>query len=416
MSAALRGFGLAASAVAGALAAWLTASALRERAHQRAAPPAIGREAAMRAFEEERALALSLGMTRSEEGDTALTRRTDIEGTWTLRVPVAARECVAVIAAVYGHHAPTALALQSVTDSSARIAADSSEPITVERTDGGVVLQVQWCQAEERPRNAVLETRAVALGPFAQPLAGTVHHAVFRAPWNVVGGPTRLRRGTPRAWALRQFPAAYAEEAAQRWVPADARPLGVAVPIRVQGARLIPGSAATYRALYARVKGRGEAAVNPRVDGSQVPGDPWEMGLPSNFTELYAALRGDVAGQRLQDPLFDAEPGRRRRVLAAVDIGRLGASCVALHFTRLLFLHGAALRRHGPDVDDVGVDLPPSENSVLDRVCPAAGVALYSVAEGDQEDWALRVYALPEPAAPAAPTGAAEPRRRRHRH
>jgi len=132
--------------------------------------------------------------------------------------------------------------------------------------------------------------------------------------------------------------------------------------------------------------------------------------------ELYAALRGDVAGQRLQDPLFEPEPGRRRRVLAAVDVGRLGAPCVALHFTRLLFLHGAALRRHGPDVGDDGVDLPPSENAVVDRRCPASGVALYSVAEGDQEDWVLRVYALPEPAAPAAPTGEAAPRRRRRRH
>jgi hypothetical protein len=416
VSAALRFAGFGVSAVAGVLTAWLTASALRERPHERAAPPAITREAALRAFDEERALALSLGMTRGEEGDAALTRRTDIEGTWTLRVPLAARECVAVIAAVYGHHAPTALALQSVTDSSARIAGDSSEPITVERTEGAVVLQVQWCQAEERPRNAVLETRAIAVGPFAQPLVGTVHYAVFRAPWNVVGGPTRLRRGTPRAWALRQFPPTYAEEAALRFVPAGARPLGPPVPIRVQGARLIPGSATTYRALYERVKGRGAAPVNPRVDGSLVPGDPWEMGLPSNFTELYASLRGDGAGQRLQDPLFDAEPGRRRRVLAAVDAGGLGASCVALHFTRLLFLHGASLRRHGPDVGDVGADLTASENAVVDRICPAAGVALYSVAEGDQEDWLLRVYGLPDPVSPAAPGAPAEPRRRRRRH
>ncbi len=202
----------------------------------------------MRAFEEERALALSLGMTRSEEGDDALTRRTDIEGTWTLRVPVAARECVAVIAAVYGHHAPTALALQSVTDSAARIAADSSEPLTVERTDGGLVLQVQWCQAEERPRNAVLETRAIAVGPFAQPLTGTVHHAVFRAPWNVVGGPTRLRRGTPRAWALRQFPAAYAEEAARRFVPAARARWASRCPSACRG----PGSSPAARRPTAR--------------------------------------------------------------------------------------------------------------------------------------------------------------------
>jgi len=402
-----RALGFGASAVAGVVAAWLTAQGLRARRHLTEPPPAITREAAMRAFDEERAVARSLGMTRSAEGDAPLERRSDAQGTWSLRVPVDARECVAVIAAVYGHHAPAALALQSVTDDASRIAADSSEPITAERTDGGLVLQVQWCQAEERPRSAVLETRAIASGAFPQPLTGTVHYAVFRAPWNAVGGPMRLLRGTPRAWALRQFPPAYAVEEGDRAIPAGATALGVAVPIRTQSARLIPGNAATYRALYERVRGAGAAAVNPRVDASQLPGDPWESGLPSNFTELYTSLKGDGPGPRLHEPLFDAGGGRRR-VLAAVDVGALGAPCVALHFTRLLFLHGASLRRHDAgDAGAAGTELAAQENAVVDRRCPAGGVSLYSVAEGDQEAWLLRVFALPAPAAVGTGAGAA---------
>ncbi|MFO0604467.1 MAG: hypothetical protein U0324_14900 [Polyangiales bacterium] len=415
----LRALGFGASAVAGVVAAWLTAQGLRARRHLTEPPPAITRDAAMRAFDEERAVARSLGMTRSAEGDASLERRSDSQGMWSLRVPVDARECVAVIAAVYGHHAPMALALQSVTDDASRIAADSSEPITVERTDGGLVLQVQWCQAEERPRSAVLETRAIASGAFPQPLTGTVHYAVFRAPWNVVGGPMRLRRGTPRAWALRQFPSAYAAEEGERAIPTGATALGVPVPLRTQSARLIPGNAATYRALYERVRGAGTEAVNPRVDASLLPGDPWESGLPSNFTELYASLKGDGPGPRLHEPMFDAGSGRRR-LLAAVDVGALGAPCVALHFTRLLFLHGASLRRHEAAGEGAaGTELAAQENAVVDRRCPAEGVSLYSVAEGDQEEWLLRVFALPAPVAAGAgagaATGAEERGRRRHR-
>lgn len=421
-----RALGLLGSALAGAAAAWVTAHGLRARRHLTEPPPAIARAATDRAFAAESALAESLGMTRGEAGEAPVLPRTDALGVWTLRVPVAARECVAVIAAVYGHHAPTALALQSVTDDPSRIATAPAEPITVDAAGGGVVTQVQWCQAEERPRQAVLETRAIAEGAFPRPLTGTVRYAVFRGSWSAVGGVAALRRGAPRAWVLRQFPPEYAVAEGDRAIPPGASPLGVAVPLRTQAARLIPGHAGTYRALYAMVKGRGTAAVNPRVDAAQLPGDPWESGLPNNFRELFDGLRGEAPAPRLHEPLFDGSDGRRR-VLAVLDTGALGRGCVALHFTRLLFLHGATLRRH--DAGGGDTELTPQANAVVDRRCPAAGVSLYSAPEGDREDWLLRVFALPEApeAAGTATATAAEsgaeptpasgetPARRRHR-
>lgn len=410
----LRVVGCALSVLAGLAATWLTAHGLRERRHLTEAPPAIPRDAALRAFETERVIARALGMTRSAEGDAPLTPRTGGQGSWTLQVPVAARECVAVIAAVYGHHVPVALALQSVTDDPSHIATDSSEPLTLERTDGGLVLQVQWCQAEERPRNAVLETRGIAMGASPRPLTGMVHYGVFRAPWNTVGGPMRLRRGTPRAWALRQFPPEYAVEEGNRSIPSDGRLLGVPIPIHTWGARLIPGTEATYRALYTLVQADSSHAVNPRVDASHVPGDPWESGLPNNFSELYATLRGNLPAPRLHEPVFDTG-SERRRVLAVLDTERLGAPCILLHFTRLLFLHGAALRRHDASTGSTGVALSSQENTALDRHCPARGVSVYSVAETDQEAWLLRVFALPAPAMPEGTVVGAEGRGQRHR-
>jgi hypothetical protein len=75
------------------------------------------------------------------------------------------------------------------------------------------------------------------------------------------------------------------------------------------------------------------------------------------------------------------------------------------------------IERRAGDADAAGTELAAQENAVVDRRCPAEGVSLYSVAEGDQEEWLLRVFALPAPVAEAgagAATGA-EVSGRRHR-
>lgn len=120
--------------------------------------------------------------------------------------------------------------------------------------------------------------------------------------------------------------------------------------------------------------------------------------------------------------MFEAA-GARRRLLAVVDTRRLGAPCVTLMFTRLLYAHEAVVWRHGATPGDAGVRLAARENSI-DRHCVADAVAVYSVDDRDQEEWVLRVFAHAPPEAPAAPVAAPAveappeaPRRRgRRRH
>ncbi len=395
-----RTLGVGLSVVAGLGAGGVTASAMRVR-RSTEAPPEIERAAAMRAFEAERAVAVGLHMSLAEEAQAPAQNSGAIGGVWSHRIAVGARECVAVIATTYGHHGPVALALQARSDDDEHIARGMIAPLSLTRAEGGLVAQVQWCEAEAHTRVAVFETRALTPRVFERPLSATVHFAVYRGAWDAVGGTPALRRGAFASWALRQFPPQYAVDESRAHAPAGGRMLGVAVPIRPDGARLLPANAATYEALYERARSGRDVVVNPRIDPSRPADEPWGTGLPVDLTGLYQRLRGERDATPLRDPVFAAGSGHRR-VLAVVDAESLGAPCVALMFTRVLYLHRAVVWRHGSP-SDAGTLLDARENSVVDRVCPARGVSLYSVDDRDQEDWIVRVFALPAPEATAAP-------------
>ena len=409
----MRVVGVGLSVAAGLAAGGLTAHTLRVR-RATEAPPSIDRAAAMRAFESERAVAVALRMTLAEEGEAPVEKQGAVGGAWSRRVALGARECVAVIATTFGDHAPVALAVQSLSDDDTRIASGMVRPLSLARAGGGLVAQAQWCDAEAHPRAVVFETRALTERVFDRPLAAAVHFAIYRASWDAVGGPARLRRGELGGWAMRQMPPRYALDEAEAHRPEGAQFVGVPVPIRPDGARLLPASVDTYRALYERVRGAGSAAVNPRIDPSRPAGDPWGTGLPLDMLGVYRALRGDGEATRLHDPVFDAA-GARRRVLAVIDTRRLGAPCLTLMFTRLLYAHEAVVWRHGATPGDVGVRLAPRENSVLDRHCVADAMAVYSVDDRDQEEWVLRVFAHAPPPPPSTPVVEAPPEAPRRR-
>ena len=392
--------GAALSVVAGLAAGGLTAHTLRVR-RATEAPPSVSREAAMAAFEGERNEALALHMALVAEGDAPLAKYGAVGGSWSKRVTVRAGECVAVIATAFNHHRPVAVAWQGLSDDNQHIATGVSPPLSVTRTDG-LVAQAQWCDAEDHTRVAVFESRALTEQVFDRPLVGTAHFAIYRGTWARVGGFTRLTRGAFASQGLRFFPPQAAVDESNAFVPPGVTMVGVPVPMRVDGARLIPSDEATYRVLYERVRGPGDRVVNPRIDGVRPQGEPWGTGLPENLMGLYESMRGERPGPPLHDPVFEAG-GVRRRVLAVIDTGRLRAPCVTLMFTRLLFLHGAALWRHDGAPGDAGVPLDARENTVLDRRCPAHGTSVYAVDERDQEEWLLRVFAdpLPAPVAPA---------------
>jgi hypothetical protein len=413
----MRIVGVAGCVLVGMAVAAAIANGMRERRAQHPPPP-ITHAQMMRAFETERAVAEAMHMTRAEEGDTPLVAQGVLTGSWGRELRIDARECVAIVAAVEGGHGPVVLALQPVSAGLARVADGDLQPLVETRADGGLVAQIQWCEVEARTRAVVLETRAVSDLAYERPLRGSVHWAIYRANWSAVGGIPGLRRGVFRSWALRNMSPDYALAVGDAHAPSDGRLLGAAVPLHLGSARLLPSTAEVYRALYARVRGRETGAVNPRVDVSRPEGVPWEAMLPTNFSELYASLRGTDAPVGVHDPWIAAPDIQGlQRTLTVIDLARLGAPCVALVFTRLLYGHRAKAWRYDPSVYAAGVALEGSDNVVVDRHCPARGLTLYATEAHDADDWALRVYAVPAPenAREEESTRNEHPRRHRRR-
>lgn len=351
---------------------------------------AIDRAEALSAFEGERQLATQLGMTLSEEGEESVTL-VDGVGVWRRPIALGARECVAVIVAAYGYQSPRAVAVQDVAADSSRITTYPVAPLSVHRGGEGLVAQTQWCNWEAQPRVAVAETRGtdpLTNSPFHE---GVLHYAVYRGPWERVGGPLALTRGELSARGLASLGPEPAVLAAQPQVPPGARSLGAAIELTMAGARLLPASATTYQRLYDAVRGDLDAGVNPRVDPFVPPGDRWGLGLPVNFRQVTAATLRGARQPPLHDAVIEVAENRFRRVLLVADLGRLGASCATLMFTRLVVAQGASLMRH--QGAERGVAIPAQGNVVIDRQCPAGGVAIYTASDTDQETYRLDVYA-----------------------
>ncbi|TAK20005.1 MAG: hypothetical protein EPO40_32405 [Myxococcaceae bacterium] len=351
---------------------------------------AIGRAEALSAFEGERQLATQLGMTLAEEGEAPVTL-VDGVGVWRRPIALGARECVAVIVTAYGYQSPRAVAVQDLAADSSRITTYPVAPLSVHRGSEGLVAQTQWCNWDAQPRVAVAETRGtdpLVNSPFHE---GVLHYAVYRAPWGRVGGPLALTRGELSASGLASLGPEPAVLAAQSQVPPGARSLGAAIELTMAGARLLPANATTYQRLYDAVRGDLDAGVNPRVDPFVPPGDRWGLGLPVNFRQVTeTALRG-ARQPPLHDAVIEVAENRFRRVLLVADLGRLGASCATLMFTRLVVAQGASLMRH--QGAERGVAIPAQGNVVIDRQCPAGAVVIYTASDSDQETYRLDVYA-----------------------
>ena len=388
MKTTLRVLGLSISLVVALFVFLFVAYGMRSRL-----PPlplrAIDRAEALSAFEGERQVATQLGMTLSEEGEAPVTL-VDGVGVWRRPIALGERECVAVIVTAYGYQSPRALAVQDVAADSSRITTHPIAPLSVQRGEG-LVAQVQWCNWAAQARVAVAETRGtdpLMNSPFHE---GVLHYAVYRGPWERVGGPLALTRGELSAPGLASLGPEPAVLAAQPQVPPGARSLGAAIELTMAGARLLPANATTYQRLYDAVRGDLDAGVNPRVDPFVPPGDRWGLGLPVNFRQVTeTALRG-ARQPPLHDAVIEVAENRFRRVLLVVDQGRLGASCATLMFTRLVVAQGAALMRH--QGAERGVALPAQGNVVIDRQCPAGGVVIYPASDSDQETYRLDVYA-----------------------
>lgn len=390
MKTTLRVLGLSIALVGGLFMYLFVAFGLRERLP---APPlrAVTRAEALAAFEGEGRVAAQLGMTLAEEGEEPVTL-VDGVGVWRRPIALGARECVAVIVAAYGYQTPRAVAVQDAAADSSRITTYPIAPLSVHRGEG-LVAHAQWCNWAAQARVAVAETRPtdpVQDSPFHE---AVLHYAVYRGPWERVGGPRALTRGELSGEGLAALGPEPAALSARSQVPPGARPLGAAVDLTMAGARLLPANATTYRRLYEAVRSDLDAAVNPRVDPFVPPGDRWGLGLPVNFRQVAAAARRGAPPAPLHDAVIEVARNRFRRVLLVVDRGRLGAPCATLLFTRLVVGQGAALMRH--DGPGPGTALPSQGNVVRDRACPAEGVVIYTADDADQETYRLAAYATP---------------------
>lgn len=391
MNSTLRVLGLAVSLVGAMFASMAVAFGMRERLP---APPlrAITAAEAAVAFDVERAAAAQLGMTLAEEGEAPVTTVNGL-GVWRRPVALGAQECVAVIVSVRGYQAPRAVALQHPAADSSRITRHPTRPLSVHQGNEGLAAQAQWCNWEPGSAVAVAETRSLdpdLASPFRD---GVLRYAVYRGPWARVGGPAALTRGELSARGLADLGPEPAVLAGAALMAGNARSLGAPIDITLAGARLVPANATTYRRLYEAVRGRLEEPVNPRVDPFVPAGDRWGLGLPVNAREVIAGVLRGADAPPLHDPVIEVGRNRFRRVIAVVDRGRLGASCVRLTFTRLVVGHGARVYRYDEGDSDVGSALATQGNVATDVSCPATGVTTYAVDDTDQETYRLNVWA-----------------------
>jgi hypothetical protein len=388
----VRVLGLAIALVVALFAGLFVAYGLRARLPP-LAPRAVTRAEAMAAFEGERALAVQRGMALAEEGEAPVTLVGTV-GVWRHPLPLGARECAAVIVTAYGYQSPRAVAVQDVAADSSRITTYPIAPLSIHAGGEGLVAQAQWCNWEAQARVAVAETRpllATTPSPYEQ---GVLHFAVYRGAWERVGGAGALTRGALSAQGLAALGPEPAALATAAQVPAGARALGAPIDLTMAGARLVPAGAATYQRLYDAVRGDLDVGVNPRVDPFVPPGDRWGLGLPVNFQQVAASARRGADPAPLHDAVIEVGFNRFRRVLAVVDLGRLGAPCATLLFTRLVVGQGAGVTRH--DADGRATPLESVGNVARDGACPARGTAIYTADDGDQEAYRLTAYATQE--------------------
>jgi hypothetical protein len=318
---------------------------------------------------------------------------------WTSEVALEAGQCLAAIVGMseeleHEHQLRLVDIRDRANDVLASAAEDPSSPSVK-------VTQVQYCS----PEPALLTVRVVLAGhPSSVHPPTQLRYLVLRSPSGRRIALRQLNRTRLSTGVRRR---AGADEAAALLATRPAMPGAVAAEVPITfagGARLLPESRPTWLALLRAVSLESRTAQQPLVDRS------WPAGAAvlSRPTTDPDAARGDRPAPHGARIALD---GTIHRVLAAADLGDLGAPCVAVRFTRrtahfkapIVRRVGLATSPGAPGFTLAATDLPLDGLVSTDRSCPAQGLALYVVPDGERADYGVQVFSE----AGAAPEGAA---------
>jgi len=311
-------------------------------------------------FESERAIATSAGLLVVEES-------TSPELTVRREIPVEAGECVALVATADGLASLGAASLTLLT----------GERSTLDPSSMARVVHQALC--------ARVQTTAVAEVSLTQSgLDGLApSHARFAILRGVVPSPRLYTRLTLDD-ATREALDAIAIRAREAELARYGHLLGERREVSRGTAVLVPPSRATHAAVHVALG----AHTLPRIDPADAASDPFRA-------------EGDVTL-----PARVHTSTGLARLLAVVDPGALGASCVRLTFARLAQSSVAVQVRR--------VAIPSIEESELalldpaiagDTICPATGLFFYTVDEDDGGGYLVSAYAhATSDGRPAAPS------------
>jgi hypothetical protein len=342
------------------------------------APDPMPREAVLESFAAERAEAERLGfvLERELEAEHEDASTPDREA-----LRVAAGECVAVVAGVWGSQSPGTLALRRA----------GSGDVSRDEATGRRVAHVQWCA--ERAEALEVELARVASDVYEREghRSAGVKIAILRGPSTPIGGLRRLTRGAVPDEELARM-TEHVMDAANARIPAGASRLAE-LSIESFEARLIPEDATMYRELHRAAQNGSSRVVRPRFAPlpDTVPA-AWRPGVvgPRTAEQLRRQARpSDEAGE--SHPAVGITSDGMQRVLAVIDAARLGVRCADVHWVRHLYGHRAVVRRVRSDRREA-TELRAVDNAAFDRLCGGDGTVLYVVSPDDQERYTLRVY------------------------
>lgn len=331
--------------------------------------------AAAAALAREEALAAALGfavVARHVEGGAATGSPPPVV------VSLTAGECVAVVAAAWGHQQIKSVA----------VADEAGEPLAKDEPTRALAAQAQWCADRAGSYRLVVELTARDL--YGRQTDGFVTVRELRAPESRTGGLGALRRGALTTAGKRSLTPAAFGAMAQRLSPASGAPIATDLVIPANAALLVPEDTVTYRELHQHAQNGTSDNVSPRTTQLPLTVPPaWrplaQPGGPTPFDQI----RQRVTTAPATNPHFPflQEEGARR-VIAVVDGRRLGVPCVELRFVRMLFGHDVLMRGHPRGGE--AFQVASRENVASHRLC--AQLVTYSVPAEDHERYVLGVY------------------------
>jgi hypothetical protein len=321
----------------------------------------------------ERAEAVRLGMRPVRRGTARIGR-----SPWKLELPVGAEECHSLIVGVTGLGGIDALLL---------LDAAGATLANLHFYPQSRVEQVQWCSSA--PTTVSVELRVALARRLEAP----------EVRWEFLSGPRgpglderTLTRNSPVEDALRERLDREERAAAIASVEERARATEAALvddatertePLRVdlRSALLVPPERATFLAAQRALMTRD---ARPLLAPYFEPAPAW---LPQPVPLPEASGMESAALLRVT--------GGWERVLAVVDFDVLGPSCVAVTFARI------AEPAAGAPVVRVAIpslartELTERDGVWSDRVCPAVGLALYTIPADAAAPYDVRVFAIP---------------------